>query len=153
MRSDFFFADIDQSWKYVAEQDISHRIVDIGNRFDMTGWDWQDHTVLNMSEFRQRIITPNMPKHNSDSDTTLTHCNNSTPKENPDEVKKTNIVSKKNTENIHACPQRSKSYSYVRSLKRHLEYECGGACKFACPYCNQKNEAAWQFLPPHKIPS
>ena len=138
MTSDLFFADNDQSWKYETEQNISHTFVDAGNRFDMTGSDSEDSTVLNVSTFRRRIITRNIHEHNDDFDTTIAHRNNSTSKENPVKVKKANIVSKKNTKKVHVCPQCSRTYSYVRSLQRHLKYECGKPCKFACPYCNKK---------------
>ena len=138
MTSDLFFADNDQSWEYETGQKFSHTIVDGGNRFDMTKSDSQNSSVLNVRTFRQQIITRNMHEQNDDCDTTITHCNNSTPKENPVKVKKANIVSKKNTKKVHVCPRCSKTYSYARGLHQHLKYECGEACKFACPYCSKK---------------
>ena len=145
IRSNLLFADIYQSWRYEPELDFSHTIVDGGNRFDMTGSNWQDHTALNPSTFRRQIITRNMHKHNDNSDTTRTRCKNSTtsdstPKERPVEVERLNVAGKKNTKEVHFCPRCSRPYSYVRNLKRHLEYECGKACKFACPYCNKKTK-------------
>ena len=140
MTSDFFFAENDQSWKYETEQKFSHTFVDAGNRFDMTGSGSEDSTVLNVRTFRRRITTRNMHKRDDDSNTTVTHRNNSTPKENPVKVKKANIVSKKNTKKVHVCPQCSKIYSYARGLQRHLNYECGEARKFACPYCNKTSK-------------
>ena len=144
MRSDLFFTDTDQWWKYETEQDLPYTIVDDGNSFNVTGLDCQEqNTVLDVSTFRRGLITRNIHKGNDDSVTTKTHreyshTSNSTPY--PVGAKGRNIVRKKNTKKDYFCPQCPRAYSYERSLKRHLKYECGKACKFACPYCQKQTK-------------
>ena len=35
----------------------------------------------------------------------------------------------------YECLKCGKSYMVIKSLKRHLRYECGLAPRFKCPYC------------------
>ena len=146
MRSNLFFADNYQSWNYETEQHPSDTIVGGGNRFDMTGSDFQGHTMLNVSTFRWGLRTRNTHNDNYDPDTTRTHCENSTTSnstswENPAQLERTlRNIAKRNVKKDFLCPQCPRAYSYVRSLKRHLKYECGKSCKFACPYCKKKSK-------------
>jgi len=36
------------------------------------------------------------------------------------------------------CPKCSKTYSYFRTLKRHLKLECGKEPQLQCPYCPKR---------------
>lgn len=35
----------------------------------------------------------------------------------------------------HLCPRCGNGYAFLKSLRRHLRYECGLAPRFRCPYC------------------
>ena len=139
-----FFAENDYWWKDEVEQDFSDPLVDVDDGFDIARSD-QDNTVLNVSTFRCGLIPRNIHNDNDDPDTTRTHYGNSTasssmPINNSVELNRyeTIFVDKKTIKKDYLCPQCPKAYSYVRSLRRHLKYECGKECKFGCPYCNQK---------------
>ena len=129
--TDLFFADNYPLCKYENELNLSDTIVD-DDKFDVTGLDYQHPAVMNVRKTRR-----GMPK---------TYCENSTdsestPKEKTVKLHKnqTNVINRKIIKKEHLCPQCPKAYSYERSLKRHLKYECGKECKFGCPYCNQKS--------------
>ena len=134
--------------KYESELHLSDTIVDGDDSFDMTGRDCQDHTVMNVRKTRRRLKTRKISKANNDPDTLETRCENSTAsnrtpkKKKPVTLKKTqtNVVSKRNLIKDFFCPQCSNSYFHACSLGRHLKYECGKACKFGCPYCEQKSK-------------
>ncbi|XP_017756813.1 PREDICTED: longitudinals lacking protein, isoforms A/B/D/L-like [Eufriesea mexicana] len=40
----------------------------------------------------------------------------------------------------YVCPKCGNGYTVVKSLKRHLRYECGVAPKFKCPYCGTRSK-------------
>ncbi|OXU23499.1 hypothetical protein TSAR_003218, partial [Trichomalopsis sarcophagae] len=40
------------------------------------------------------------------------------------------------TNKNHVCVQCGNCYAFLKSLRRHLRYECGLAPRFRCPYCN-----------------
>ncbi|XP_076238045.1 zinc finger X-chromosomal protein-like isoform X2 [Calliopsis andreniformis] len=40
----------------------------------------------------------------------------------------------------YVCPKCGNGYSVVKSLKRHLRYECGVAPRFKCPYCGSRSK-------------
>ena len=139
IRSDFLFTDNGQLWKYEIEQDVSDTMVDGGDEFDMTGWDFQDHAVLNVGTFRRGLITEIIGKDNDDPNSSGTPCENlidfnPTSKESP----VTNVIGKQNLKKKYFCSQYPRVYMYLRGLKRHLEFECGKNFKFACPYCGRK---------------
>nr|XP_050860768.1 zinc finger Y-chromosomal protein-like [Vespula vulgaris] len=42
--------------------------------------------------------------------------------------------------NNHVCPKCGNGYTVIKSLKRHLRYECGLAPRFKCPYCGTRSK-------------
>ncbi|PBC34088.1 Zinc finger protein [Apis cerana cerana] len=40
----------------------------------------------------------------------------------------------------YVCPKCGNGYTVVKSLKRHLRYECGVAPRFKCPYCGTRSK-------------
>jgi len=40
----------------------------------------------------------------------------------------------------HVCPKCGNGYSVVKSLRRHLRYECGLTPRFKCPYCGTRSK-------------
>ncbi|XP_076753941.1 uncharacterized protein LOC143425135 isoform X19 [Xylocopa sonorina] len=40
----------------------------------------------------------------------------------------------------YTCPKCGNGYTVVKSLKRHLRYECGVAPRFKCPYCGTRSK-------------
>ncbi|XP_076395648.1 uncharacterized protein LOC100880436 isoform X18 [Megachile rotundata] len=40
----------------------------------------------------------------------------------------------------YECPKCGNGYSVLKSLRRHLRYECGVAPKFKCPYCDIRSK-------------
>lgn len=42
--------------------------------------------------------------------------------------------------NNYLCPKCGNGYTVVKSLKRHLRYECGVAPRFKCPYCGNRSK-------------
>ncbi|XP_076644898.1 uncharacterized protein LOC143354555 isoform X23 [Halictus rubicundus] len=40
----------------------------------------------------------------------------------------------------YVCPKCGNGYTVVKSLKRHLRYECGVAPRFKCPYCGNRSK-------------
>ncbi|CAK9815830.1 Longitudinals lacking protein, isoforms A/B/D/L [Anthophora plagiata] len=40
----------------------------------------------------------------------------------------------------YLCPKCGNGYTVVKSLKRHLRYECGVAPRFKCPYCGTRSK-------------
>ncbi|KAG7205720.1 hypothetical protein KM043_007669 [Ampulex compressa] len=45
-----------------------------------------------------------------------------------------------NKRKSHVCPKCGNGYTVVKSLKRHLRYECGLAPRFKCPYCGTRSK-------------
>ena len=143
MRTDFFFAD-DYLWRrYKSELILTDTIADGDDRFDMTGSDWQDRTVMNVRTTRRGLIIKKTDENSDDPFMPRTHCENSTalnPISKKKSVKRKRTRTKKNIKKQHLCPQCPRAYSYSCGLKQHLKYECGKPCKFACPYCNKKTK-------------
>ena len=49
------------------------------------------------------------------------------------------VVTKKTLSKDYRCPRcPTKVYVSARNLARHMSFECGEECKFACPYCKKK---------------
>ncbi|XP_070149658.1 broad-complex core protein isoforms 1/2/3/4/5 isoform X18 [Polyergus mexicanus] len=40
----------------------------------------------------------------------------------------------------HVCPKCGNGYTVMKSLKRHLRYECGLTPRFKCPYCGTRSK-------------
>ncbi|EZA51248.1 Gastrula zinc finger protein XlCGF57.1 [Ooceraea biroi] len=40
----------------------------------------------------------------------------------------------------HVCPKCGNGYSVIKSLRRHLRYECGLTPRFKCPYCGTRSK-------------
>ncbi|XP_029161829.1 longitudinals lacking protein, isoforms A/B/D/L isoform X9 [Nylanderia fulva] len=40
----------------------------------------------------------------------------------------------------HVCPKCGNGYTVLKSLKRHLRYECGQTPRFKCPYCGTRSK-------------
>ncbi|XP_025270113.1 longitudinals lacking protein isoform X13 [Camponotus floridanus] len=40
----------------------------------------------------------------------------------------------------HVCPKCGNGYTVMKSLKRHLRYECGQTPRFKCPYCGTRSK-------------
>ena len=40
----------------------------------------------------------------------------------------------------YVCPKCGNGYTVVKSLTRHLRYECGVAPRFKCPYCGTRSK-------------
>ncbi|KAL0132426.1 hypothetical protein PUN28_000283 [Cardiocondyla obscurior] len=40
----------------------------------------------------------------------------------------------------HVCPKCGNGYTVIKSLRRHLRYECGLTPRFKCPYCGTRSK-------------
>ncbi|CAG5097835.1 Similar to lola: Longitudinals lacking protein [Cotesia congregata] len=40
------------------------------------------------------------------------------------------------------CPRCNAGYTYKKTLKTHLKYDCGKEPRFKCPYCNKKDKCS-----------
>ncbi|KAK0070862.1 hypothetical protein PV326_001993, partial [Microctonus aethiopoides] len=40
------------------------------------------------------------------------------------------------------CPRCDSGYTYIKTFKAHLKYDCGKAPRFKCPYCNKKDKCS-----------
>ena len=131
IKFDFLFTDNGQLWKYESDWNFSETIVD--HKFDVTGLDYQDHTVMNVRKTRGR--TPKRYCEDYTDPESIT-------KKKPVKINKPQrkVFSKKNLQQKYVCPQCARAYFYVCSLRRHLEFECGKDYNYACPYCGRKSK-------------
>ncbi|CAL7939905.1 unnamed protein product [Xylocopa violacea] len=40
------------------------------------------------------------------------------------------------------CPRCNAGYTYKKTLKTHLKYDCGKEPRFKCPYCNKRDKCS-----------
>lgn len=40
----------------------------------------------------------------------------------------------------YVCPKCGNGYTVIKSLRRHLRYECGLTPRFKCPYCGTRSK-------------
>ncbi|XP_036145495.1 zinc finger protein 775-like [Monomorium pharaonis] len=46
----------------------------------------------------------------------------------------------------HVCPKCGNGYTVIKSLRRHLRYECGLTPRFRCPYCGTRSKQRAHLL-------
>lgn len=40
------------------------------------------------------------------------------------------------------CPRCGAGYTYEKTLKTHMKYDCGQIPRFACPYCTKRDKCS-----------
>ena len=40
------------------------------------------------------------------------------------------------------CPRCNAGYTYKKTLKTHMKYDCGKEPRFKCPYCNKRDKCS-----------